>query len=248
MYYNSFDIVPNSFPKLLGNTFLLLLQPAAPQTPREMFLSSNLFDGINKNLLNEDTSKQGSVANIDHIQLGLQSTVGSALLQLHAFFTAYIWFSFPELHVVSLCPYYGAERLLSVTCLSTSLERKSDCIRLFEKPVSYFARALLVYGCVRSRTEKDFVTYKNISALRCVSSLCVTFVPSLFNSFGNVQNVIEVNTIESPLKLLKGTISWSELENPEYCWLCMIPVRYPSEVQLIAFTCTVGYKWVCERI
>lgn len=58
-----------------------------------------------KNLLNEETSKEASVADIDHILWGPQYTAGSASLQLRAFFTAYIRFSFPGLLVVSLCPH-----------------------------------------------------------------------------------------------------------------------------------------------
>ena len=58
-----------------------------------------------KNLLNEETSKEASVADIDHILWGPQYTAGSASLQQRAFFTAYIRFSFPGLLIVSLCPH-----------------------------------------------------------------------------------------------------------------------------------------------
>lgn len=90
----------------MGITFLLLLQTNAPQTRRRSLLSSDLFDEKkNKSLFNEDTSKEGSVADIDHILLGPRYTAGSALLQLRAFFTAYVRFSFPGLLVVFSCPH-----------------------------------------------------------------------------------------------------------------------------------------------
>lgn len=44
MYCNYFDIVLDSFPRLMGSRFLLLLQPTAPQTHRKILLSSDLFD------------------------------------------------------------------------------------------------------------------------------------------------------------------------------------------------------------
>lgn len=90
----------------MGSTFLLLLQPAAPQTHRKILLSSDLFaEETKQNPSNEDTSKEGSVADIDYIVLGPRYTAGSALLQLRVFFTAYIRFSFPGLLVVLSCPH-----------------------------------------------------------------------------------------------------------------------------------------------
>lgn len=101
MYCYSFDIVSDCFPRVSRGWeahFFLLLKPTAPQTHGEnfCFLQISLM-GKNKNLLNEDTSKEDSVADIDHILLGPQHAAGSALLQLSAFFfTAYIRFSFPR--------------------------------------------------------------------------------------------------------------------------------------------------------
>lgn len=87
----------------MGSTFILLLQLAAPQILRKVSPSSDLLDEKTKNLLNEDTSKEGSVSDIDSILLGPQHTAGSATLQLRAFFTAYIRFLFPGPLVVLLC-------------------------------------------------------------------------------------------------------------------------------------------------
>lgn len=87
---------------LTGDTFLLLLPLTAPQTRRKILPSSDLFDEKNKNLPNEDTSKEGSLSGIDPVVLGRQHTVGSAMLQRRAFLTAHIWFLFPGLLVVLL--------------------------------------------------------------------------------------------------------------------------------------------------
>lgn len=51
MYCNSFDILSDCFPRLMGSTFLLLLQPTAPQTRKKILLSSDLFDEKTKTYL-----------------------------------------------------------------------------------------------------------------------------------------------------------------------------------------------------
>ena len=108
----------------MGSTFLLLLQPTASQTRRNILLSSDLSDGREKkktkkkNLLNEETSKEASVADIDHILWGPQYTTGSASLQLRAFFTAYIRFFIPRtaccLAVSSLGDWTAPQCFLSI--------------------------------------------------------------------------------------------------------------------------------------
>lgn len=117
----------------MGSTFLLLLQPTAPQTHRKFFCSLQISlmkknTKKTKPLLNEDTSKEGLVADIDHILLGPRYTTGSALLQLCALFTAYIRSS-SSLAVSSLKVWMAPECYLSIHAARDKVRLPLDCLR-----------------------------------------------------------------------------------------------------------------------
>lgn len=130
-------------------------------------------------------------------------------------------------------------------CLTASPRRKWTVLRLFDKPPSHVAGALLVNGCVHSRTWEAFEEYITLGvvsdqdltwflALELFHISCHTFGPSLLTLFGNMyRKRLEFET-PSSIGRIEILTMWSG------------PVR--ASLLLAAFTRNTRWKLVKEWI
>lgn len=165
MYCNSFDIVSDLFPE---THFFCCCNRPTPQTRRKILLLSDLFDEKQKNLLNEDTSKEGSVADIDHILLGPQIHCGlsfaSATRLLHSLYSILIPRTACCLSMSSLRGWTASKRYLSIHESGEKVRLSSDCLR-HQPPIVQEhgdSRLWVNSESVHSRSKENFqlILYK----------------------------------------------------------------------------------------
>lgn len=141
MYCNSFDIVSDCFLRLLGSTFLLLLQPTAPQTHRKMLLSSDLFDEKTKTYLMRILQRRARLPTLitfywDHNTLRAQLRFSYAPSSQPTFD------SHSQDCLLSLCVLINGLDSSWVLSVCPRVGRESEtALRLFETPASHFAGA-----------------------------------------------------------------------------------------------------------
>lgn len=134
----------------------------------KFLLLSDLFDEKQKNLLNEDTSKEGSVADIDHILLGPQIHCGlsfaSATRLLHSLYSILIPRTACCLSMSSLRGWTASKRYLSIHESGEKVRLSSDCLR-HQPPIVQEhgdSRLWVNSESVHSRSKENFqlILYK----------------------------------------------------------------------------------------